>query len=141
MTPFILEILTPERPFYIGECVSLMVPISDGMLGIMANHSPLTVAIRDGELTFKLPDGSTRICAVTRGMLDISHSDVRILCESALAPEEIDEAAERRAMQEAQLAMQEKLGRKDYMLSQMAFARAFNNLKVKQKSALENNGL
>ena len=141
MNIFQLDILTPERPFYQGECVSLVVPISDGMLGIMANHLPITVAIRDGEIRFTLPDGTKRVCAVTRGMLDISRNDVRILCESALAPEEIDEAAERRAMQEAQLAMQEKIGRKDYMLSQMAFARAFNNLRVKRKSAIENNGL
>ena len=42
---FHLEILSPERTFYNGDCVSLMVPISDGMLGIMAGHTPLTAAI------------------------------------------------------------------------------------------------
>ena len=37
--PFQLEILTPERAFYRGECISVIVPVSDGMLGIMANHT------------------------------------------------------------------------------------------------------
>ena len=46
---FHLEILSPERTFYNGDCVTLMVPISDGMLGIMAGHTPLTAAIVDGE--------------------------------------------------------------------------------------------
>ena len=136
MNTFHLSILSPERPFFEGECVSLAAPISDGMIGIMANHTPLTAAIRDGEVVFTLPDGSRRACAVTRGMIDITKNDARILCESALAPEEIDEEMERRAMEEARLALQEQQGRRDYMLSQLAFARAFNNLKVKQKSAM-----
>ena len=45
--PFQLEILTPERAFYRGECISVIVPVSDGMLGIMANHTPMTAAITD----------------------------------------------------------------------------------------------
>ena len=138
---FHLEILSPERPFYTGECLSLVVPISDGMLGIMANHAPLTAAIMDGEVIFTLPDGTRRICAVSRGMLDISHNDARLLCMSAVAPEEIDEELERQAMQEAMLELSEKQGRKDYMVSQLAFARAFNNLKVKQRNAMQNNGM
>ena len=43
--PFHLEILSPERRFYTGPCLSLVVPISDGMLGIMAGRAPLTAAI------------------------------------------------------------------------------------------------
>ena len=136
MTPkcFHLEILSPERAFYSGECVSLVVPISDGMLGIMYGRAPLTAAITDGEVVFTLPDGTRRVCAVADGMVDVS-GDVRILCESALAPEEIDAEAERRAMEEARLALAERMAYKDYMLSQLAFARAFNNLRVKRRSA------
>ena len=136
MTNFRLDILSPERPFYSGDCLSLVVPISDGMLGIMAHHSPFTAAIMDGEVLFTLPDGSRRSCAVTRGIVDVSGNSVRLLCESALAPEEIDEEMERRAMQDAMLELSEKKGREDYILSQLAFARAFNNLKVKQHNAV-----
>ena len=136
MTPFHLQILSPERPFYEGPCVSLVVPISDGMLGIQAHHTPLTAALTDGEVIYTLPDGTKHSCAVTRGMLDISRDNARILSESAVSPEEIDEETERLAMQEAMLELSEKQGKKDYMLSQLAFARAFNNLKVKQHNAV-----
>ena len=71
--PFQLEILTPERSFYRGECISVIVPVSDGMLGIMANHTPMTAAITDGEVVFTLPDGSKIPCAVTQGMLSLIH--------------------------------------------------------------------
>ena len=138
MKSFHLDILSPERPFYSGECVSLVVPISDGMFGILAGHTPITAAIQDGELLFTLPDGTRRSCAVTRGIVDVSRDNVRVLCVTAVAPEEIDEEAERLAMQEAMLEISEKKGREDYMLSQLAFARAFNNLKVKQHDAARN---
>ena len=135
MKPFHLEILSPERRFYSGDCLSLVVPISDGMLGIQAGRAPLTAAIQDGEVLFTLPDGTRRVCAVADGMVDVSSTDARILCESALAPEEIDAETERLAMEEARLALAERMAYKDYLPSQIAFARAFNNLRVKQKSS------
>jgi F-type H+-transporting ATPase subunit epsilon len=135
MKSFHLEILSPERNFYTGECVSLVVPISDGMLGIMAGRAPLTAAISDGEVIFTLPDGTRRVCAVADGMVDVSGGAARILCESALAPEEIDAEQERQAMEEARLALSERMAYRDYMLTQLAFARAFNNLRVKRRSS------
>ncbi len=57
---FHLEILSPDRAFYVGDCLSLVIPISDGMLGIMAHHTPITAAIVDGEVTFTTPGGENR---------------------------------------------------------------------------------
>ena len=137
LKPFHLEILSPERSFYRGACVSLIVPISDGMIGIQAGRAPLTAAIEDGAVRFTLPDGEQRVCAVADGMVDVSETDVRILCESALAPEEIDAEAERQAMEEARLALAERMAYKDYLLSQLTFARAFNKLRIKAKNAAD----
>lgn len=133
--PFQLEILTPERAFYIGESSSLIVPVSDGMLGIMANHTPMTAAIVDGEVVFTLPDGKKVPCAVTRGMIDVSGNRVRLLCESALHPDEINAEAERKQAEAAALKLREKLGHRDYVLSKLTFARATNHLRVKQHNS------
>ena len=108
--PFQLEILTPERAFYRGECISVIVPVSDGMLEIMANHTPMTAAITDGEVVFTLPDGSKIPCAVTQGMIDVSAARVRVLCDSALHPDEINAEAERKQAEAAALKLREKLG-------------------------------
>ena len=135
MRSFKLEILSPERVFYVGDCVSLTVPISDGMLGIQAGRAPLTAAVSDGEVRFTLPDGTQRVCAVASGMVDVSEVNVRLLCESAIAPEEVDELRERRALEKAQLALSERMAYKDYVLTQLAFAQAFNKLRVKRNAA------
>ncbi|MCR5324378.1 MAG: F0F1 ATP synthase subunit epsilon [Lachnospiraceae bacterium] len=135
MDSFHLEILSPERPFYKGDCVSLVVPVSDGMMGVMAHHEPLTAAILDGELQFTTPDGTRKVCVVSRGMLDISQNDARVLCDSALAPDEVDEALERHARTDALIAEQEKEGLRDYRRTQLAFANAVNTLKNRRKDS------
>ena len=139
MNSFKLSILSMDKPFYVGDCVSLVVPVSDGMLGIQANHPPMTAAVRAGIVSFTLPDGTRRECVVSRGIVDISKNDPRILCETVMDPDEVDEEMARRALEEAQIALDEEKGRKDYIISQQAFANAFNSLKVKQHRAMKTN--
>ncbi len=135
MNTFYLEILSPERTFYEGQCISLTVPISDGYIGIMANHSPLTAAILDGEINFTTDTGEKITCAVTSGMVDVSQGKTVLLCESALYPYEIDEDAERKALNEARLEMKKKQSAKDYAMWQLSFNKAVNRLKVKDKKS------
>ena len=71
MNTFQLEILTPERVFYRGECVSLIVPISDGMLGIMANREPITASLVNGEAYYTKPDGEKILFSIAGGMVDV----------------------------------------------------------------------
>ena len=132
---FHLEVLSPERAFYVGECVSLTVPLSDGSYGIMAHHTPLTAAIVTGEASFTTPDGERVLCAVSQGMIDVGNNTVKMLCESVLRPNEIDEDSELREARLAEEDMKGKQSYKEYMLSQIIFARAVNNLRVKKHDA------
>ena len=131
---FQLEILSLERIFYKGECLSLVIPVDDGMMGIMANHTPFTAAIFDGEVTFTKPNGEEVVCAVTRGLVDMQSNRLQLLCESALSPDEIDEYAEQRLAEEALQELKKKQSKRDFAIWQMTFQRAVNNLKVKGKS-------
>lgn len=131
MKTFHLEILTPEQPFFIGECLSLSVPVSDGMLGIMAGHSPLTVALHDGCVVYECPDGTNTVCAVSRGMLVFDKQGARLLCDDAALPENIDEERERRNLEEAEFALREKRSHEDYVVNRLTVIKSLNNLKIK----------
>ncbi len=135
METFYLEIVSPERTFYSGECLSIVIPISDGMLGIMANHAPLTAALVDGEINFTKPDGESVSCAVARGMADVTDNKVCVLCESVLDPEEINEAQERMIAEEAKHKLSTEQSRKEYMLWQLSYKQAANRLKIKGKAS------
>ena len=134
MDTFHLEILSPEMPFYKGDCVSLILPISDGMIGIMAHHPAMTAVIGDGLVKFKLPDGTEKECMVSKGMFDISQNDARLLCDAAAAPDEWEKELERRKEEEARIEDEEKKARRDFMKTQLSIARAINALKVKNRN-------
>ncbi|MBQ8503492.1 MAG: ATP synthase F1 subunit epsilon [Clostridia bacterium] len=136
MKSFNLKILTPERAFYIGESTSLVVPISDGMLGIMAYREPVTASVTYGEASYTTPEGKKVQFSVSGGMLDAVDNNVTLLCDYALLPEEIDEEKERRAEEEALRELRKSKSDKDYQLSRIMLKNAINNLKIKQKHSL-----
>ncbi|MBQ7715398.1 MAG: ATP synthase F1 subunit epsilon [Clostridia bacterium] len=139
MNTFRLEVLSPDREFYSGDCLSLTVPLHDGSYGIMAGHTPLVAAVVPGEASFVTPDGVRTTVSVSQGMVDVDRRDVKLLCDTVLLPEEIDEEAERREAEAAAEDMKGKQSYKEYMLSQIAFARAVNNLRVKKHDAAKIN--
>jgi F-type H+-transporting ATPase subunit epsilon len=129
---FRLEILTPEKPFFIGDAVSLTVPVSDGMIGIEALREPLAAAVRDGKASFTLPDGERREFSVSRGMLDVKKTGVKILCEYASFPEDIDADRERELLREAEAQLRAKKSAADLAFSKLMIGRALNNLRIKK---------
>ena len=136
MNSFHLEILSPERVFYRGECVSLIVPISDGMLGVMANCEPFTASLDIGEAYYTKPDGEKILFSISGGMIDVQGLNVTLLCESALLPEEIDEEQERQEAEQARAELAKAQSRMDYLIAQHVLLDAVNNLKVKQKQSI-----
>ena len=134
METFHLEILSPERPFYKGDCLSLVLPISDGMIGIMAHHPAMTAVIGDGLVEFTLPSGEKQKCMVSKGMFDISKNDARLLCDMAAPPEEWEAESKRRKEEEARIEEEEKKARMDFMKTQLSIARTINALKIKNRN-------
>ena len=136
MTFFSLEILTPERVFYRGKCTSLTVPITDGMLGIMANREPVTASLTRGEATFIKPDNEKVLFSISSGMLDVQDNTVTLLCDYALLPDEIDQEKEEEQLRIARKSLAQKQSRRDYLLSKVILNNAISNLKIKQKHTL-----
>ncbi len=136
MKPFQLEILTPERVFYRGECLSLAVPITDGMLGVQAYRAPITASVVSGEAHYTLPDGETVFFSLGGGMFNMQDNVAHLLCEYALLPEEIDEEREQREAARARSELDQQQSRRDYLLSKLMLSHAVNNLKVKQKRSV-----
>ena len=136
MNSFYLEILTPERIFYGGDCLSLILPITDGMLGIQANREPITASVTAGEAYYTRPDGEKILFSISGGMIDMDHNRASLLCEYALLPEEIDVDKERREAEEALSELAKQQSEREYKLHKLMLNNAINNLKVKQKTTI-----
>lgn len=130
MKEFELSILAADRPFYVGKCVSLIVPTLDGKYGVLANHSNTISAIVPGLLEFKLPTGEARTAAVSEGMIKIENNEVLILVDSAERPEDIDVNRARIAAENAKEQLLQKKSIVEYRSASASLARALNRLKI-----------
>ena len=113
MEAFKLEILAAERALYNGECISIVIPTTQGQYGIWANHANLIAAIIPGMVRFTLPDGKEVIAAVSAGLLKVEKNHVLLLVDTAEHPEEIDENRAKRAAEQAKEAIPADMIEKD----------------------------
>ena len=134
MNTFRLHIWASEKPFYDGDCLSLIIPSVDGKYGIMAKHSNTITAIVPGELPFTTADGKTQIAAVSEGLVKIENNDVLVLVETIERPEEIDANRAKVAAEAAKEAMMQRLSRREYYTTRLTLARAMSRLQVKGHS-------
>ncbi|MEM9460547.1 MAG: ATP synthase F1 subunit epsilon [Myxococcota bacterium] len=86
-----LDILTPRgAKFEDLDVPGVEIPGLLGELGVLPEHVPFVTAIKPGVVRFRDGKESTRL-AVGAGFLEVTESGrVVLLCERALAPDEID---------------------------------------------------
>ena len=130
MNTFELHILAAERSFYEGPCESLILPLTEGMYGIQANHVNMIAGIMPGELTYRVPGGVDEHAACSRGMVKVENNEVTVLVDTVERPEEIDVNRAQRAADEAKEELLKKRSRQEYMKAQMELARAMTRLRV-----------
>ena len=134
MNSFSLHILAAERNFYEGECTSLVVPITDGSYGIMANHKNMVAAIVPGIMEYLPSEGERVVVCVSQGILIVADNDVKVLVDTVETPEEIDENRARAAAEQAKEAMLQKQSIQEYKSAQLRIAREMNRLKLKNRN-------
>ena len=131
MNTFSLHILAAERSFYEGDCLSLVVPLTDGLYGIQSNHRNMVAAIVPGIMEYSLPNEERVEACVSQGILIVADNDVKVLVDTVETPDEIDENMARLAAEEAKEALLQKQSIQEYKSAQMRIAREMNRLKVK----------
>lgn len=131
MNEFKLVVFAAEKPFFEGDCISLVFPSVDGQYGIQANHSNMIAAIVPGELRITTPTGLQAIAAVSEGLIKVENGQVLLLVDTAERPEEIDENQAKRSMEQAKEAILQKMSIQDYRAAQAKMARALSRLRVK----------
>jgi F-type H+-transporting ATPase subunit epsilon len=103
---FNFEIHTPYRFFFSGKAESITLTISDGEIGVYANHSPFTAPVLSCIVRIKDDKGNIRSAFITEGILEVKEHKNVLMVEAAEWPEEIDAERAIAAKQKAE----EKLG-------------------------------
>lgn len=129
---FYLEIITPERQFYIGPAQSLILPAVDGQLGVEPGHEPAVTSVQPGVLRYKV-DGQWKPAAVGAGFAEIKPDYVILLVGFAEHPSEIDRKRAEAAKSRAEDRLRQKESRQEYYHSEAALARAMARLKTSRQ--------
>lgn len=87
---FRLSIVTPEKVFFEADVKSLVVPGSEGYLGVLSNHAPLITALQPGKIEFRDADDNVSFLAVTAGFLEVSGNVATLLADAVEETGEID---------------------------------------------------
>ena len=124
---FQLEIITPTQIFTERQGNYVGAESPDGQFGIMAKHTPATIALGIGEIKV-VKDGKETFYATNGGFADIQKESVLLLVETAEKISDIDKGRAESARQRAQERLQNK--EMDRARTQTAIAKAKNRLKV-----------
>jgi F-type H+-transporting ATPase subunit epsilon len=110
-----VEILTPEGEVWSGEARQVSTRSEVGELGILANHAPLLAALRPTELRLYVSENDVKRYAQAHGWLQVYGNRARLLLEEAIAPEDLDGAALKEQLSDAERRLSEsEEGSADY---------------------------
>ncbi|MGB8356063.1 MAG: F0F1 ATP synthase subunit epsilon [Chthoniobacteraceae bacterium] len=128
-----LEIVTPESKAYSEDVDMVVVPGTEGELGILPQHVPLLTSIKPGELRV-LKDGKETFLAVGEGFVEITQERVVVLTDMALEDTSIDEATAQAAFEKAQEALKDqRLSDEEHATVQASLERSMAQLVVKRR--------
>ena len=133
MNTFFLKVISSDKVFYEGKCQNLILPIEDGQFSVLAHHENMVVAVENGELHLKTPEGEWITAAVSQGFAEIINNRVSVLVNSAERPEEIDLNRARREADAAKEALLQKRSIREYRMAQISLARAVSRMRVKSR--------
>ena len=129
MKAFKLEIITPQRRVFAEDVASVVVPTSNGQIGVLANHEPLFSALVEGEI--KITSQSKEyFLAIGSGFMEVTKTGVNILVTSAFHAHELNEAAIKKAQAVAKEALAKHVTGAEFSTAQSLLRRSVLELKV-----------
>lgn len=126
---FLLRIITPDRVFYENQVRMVEFNTTEGEIGVLPGHVPLTVILKPGILDITEAEGD-KAAALHAGFAEILPDKVTILAEIIEWPEEIDGERAEAARERAEERLRTKTPETDVMRAETALQRAVARIQV-----------
>jgi F-type H+-transporting ATPase subunit epsilon len=130
MNSFATQIISSDGMFYFGRVKSLVVPATDGAMGILPGHEEMIIALQEGILRYQDGDDLWHKAAIGRGTMQVANNRCTIVVDTAEKPDEIDVKRAREAKERAEERLRQKISDREYRMMQAALARALTRLKL-----------
>lgn len=131
---FRLQIISPDRVFFDGDVDLLELRTTEGVMGILKGHIPLTAVLEPGMLKIE-ENNKEKIAAVHDGFVEILKDKVIVLAEACEWPEEIDVNRAKEAKIRAERRLKESnTGEINVVRAEMALRRSLTRIELAGKS-------
>ena len=126
---FQLSVITPTETLLDEQVSSIVVPGSEGYLGVLANHAPLITALAPGRLEVRDAAGEQTFYALSGGFLEVSNNKAILLADSMELTDHIDLERAKSAEARARRRLEEGSAKWDVGRAQDSLDRALNRQK------------
>jgi len=130
---FRLRIVTPTRSVYDGDVDMVVMYASDGQMGVLAGHMPVTTIMGYGPMRV-YNDENIEYFAVFGGFAEINPQSCIVLADSAEHPEEIDVEEARKAKKLVERQLRERSANLDEKFLKLALRKAIVRLELSDKN-------
>lgn len=129
MKTFSLKITACNKIFFDGECQMVILPGSDGEIGILANHERMATTIEEGTMRIQHKDGKWESVYVIDGIAEVGDNEVNMIVFFAEKPENVELMRARADYDQAVEELMHKQSKKEYEQFQSQMARALAKLR------------
>ena len=124
------DIVSAEKEIFHGN-VSMVIATGEmGELGIGPRHAPLITRLKPGQVRLKLENGEEQFFYVSGGILEVQPQVVTVLADTAERAADLDEAAARKAKDEAERAIANRVDAMEIAEAQAQLAQALAQLQA-----------
>jgi F-type H+-transporting ATPase subunit epsilon len=127
---FNLEIVTPHGVEFHGEVESVTCPGQQGRFQVLFNHAPFLSSLDIGIMNVVDAEGKELTYALSGGISQMFHNQMRILADSAERSENIDLDRAQDAVRRAEERLKQRAEDTDQDRARISLMRAVNRLKA-----------
>lgn len=127
MTPFKLQIITPEKTVFDGDAEQVIVRTTVGDVGILKGHEPYCAALGIGQMRI-MQNGEFRRAATSGGIIKVSKEMTTILVQTCEWSDEIDVERANAAKAAAEERIKAAKSDKEMLLAEAKLKRALNRI-------------
>ena len=126
------DIVSAEEEIYSGLVEMIIATGTAGDLGITPGHAALLTELKPGPIRLVAQGGEEEVFYVSGGFLEVQPSQVKILADTALRADDVNEAAAAEAQRQAKQELENQSGDFDYSRAATQLAEAAAQLRTLQ---------
>ncbi len=127
------DIVSAEAEIFSGLVEMVIAHGNLGDIGIAPGHAPLITDLKPGPIRLVKQGGETEVYYISGGFLEVQPNMVKVLADTVLRADDLDEAAAQESLKAAEKALNEKGAEFDYSAASARLAEAAAQLRTVQQ--------